>query len=61
MTCVGCEAHVNNELQKVPGVMEAKTAYEKGTSIVKFNGFKATIPQLQAAIEKTGYKVIEVK
>ncbi|MGI8600834.1 MAG: mercuric transport protein MerTP [Chitinophagaceae bacterium] len=61
MTCAGCEEHVNNELHKVPGVMDAQTAYHKGTSMVKFDSSKATVTQLKTAIENTGYNVIEVK
>lgn len=61
MTCKGCEAEVNNELHKVSGVLDAHTFYDKGLSVVKFDGSKATIQQLQIAIENTGYKVIQIK
>ncbi len=57
MSCKACEAEVNNELYKVPGVIEAQTFYNKGTSIVKFDKSKTDIPQLRSAIENTGYKV----
>lgn len=33
MTCAGCEAHVNSEITKVPGVMDAQTAYHKGAAV----------------------------
>ncbi|HEV8081486.1 MAG TPA: mercuric transport protein MerTP [Chitinophagaceae bacterium] len=57
MSCKACEAEVNNELYKVPGVIEAQTFYNKETSIVRFDKSKADILQLQSAIENTGYKV----
>lgn len=61
MSCKGCEAEVNNELYKISGVIDAQTFYEKGTSIVKFDSSKAKTQQLKAAIENTGYKVIEIR
>lgn len=57
MSCKGCEMEVNNELYKVPGVIDAKTFYDKGTSVIKFDKSKATVEQLKNAIASTGYKV----
>ena len=61
MTCAGCEAHVNSELAKVNGMVESVTSYAKRNTVVRFDGTKTTIEQLQAAIAKTGYKVIATK
>ena len=57
MSCKACETEVNNELNKVKGVIDAKTIYNKGTSAVKFYKSKASIEQLKNAIAQTGYKV----
>jgi copper chaperone CopZ len=57
MTCGSCEASVNSELAKVPGMIDANTAYAKGVSIVKFDKTKASVEQLKDAIAKTGYEV----
>lgn len=59
MTCKGCETKVNNELYKVPGVINAQTFYDKGTSIVKFDKSKTTVEHLKNAIAKTGYTVTD--
>lgn len=61
MTCKGCEAEVNHEIHKVPGVIDAQTFYHKGLSIVKFDSTKASRKQLQSAIENTSYSVIDIK
>lgn len=61
MTCKGCETEVNNELHKVAGVIDAKTFYDKGTSIVKYDKSKATVEQLKNAIAQTGYKIVDYK
>lgn len=58
MSCKACETEVNNELYKVAGVIDAKTFYDKGISIVKYDTLKVTIDQLRYAIAQTGYKVI---
>lgn len=57
MTCKACEAEVNNELYKVNGVIDAKTFYNKGQSIVQYDSTRASLEQLQKAIANTGYTV----
>ena len=61
MSCKGCETEVNNELHKLAGVIDAKTFYDKGTSIVKYDKSKATVDQLKNAIAQTGYTVTDYK
>ncbi len=48
---------MNNEVYKIIGVIDAKTFYGKGISVVRFDSSKALISQIQDAIAKTGYKV----
>lgn len=57
MTCEGCEEHVNNELSKVAGVVAYKTSYATRSSLVTFDGSKVDVKTIEAAINKTGYKV----
>lgn len=61
MTCQSCSEHVNHALDGVPGVLEHNTSYEQGTSLVKFDGSKATEKALVDAVNETGYKVTETK
>ena len=61
MTCEGCEEHVNNELSKVKGVIAYKTSYALKSSLVTFDKSKVDIKTIEAAINKTGYKVTEYK
>ena len=58
MSCKACENEINNELYKVIGVIDAKTFYDKGTTIVKYDTSKATIEQLKSTIAQTGYTVV---
>lgn len=57
MYCSGCAFAINKALSKVEGVIEYKTSYEKGNSIVKFDKSKTSVETIVEAINKTGYKV----
>ena len=57
MTCEGCEEHVNHELAKVNGVLAYKTSYANRNSVVTFDKLKVDTKTIEAAINKTGYKV----
>ncbi len=57
MTCEACEEHVNNELAKVNGVISYKTSYATQSTLVSFDNSKVDVKSIEAAINKTGYKV----
>ena len=57
MTCSGCELEVNNELSKVNGVIAYKTSYATKSSLVTFDKSKVDVKTIEAAINKTGYKI----
>jgi len=59
MTCAGCEAHVESEVNKLNGIISVKASYENANTIVEFDNTKTDLPTIQKAIEKTGYKVVE--
>jgi copper chaperone CopZ len=61
MTCVGCELEVNNELSKVGGIFAYKTSYPNRSSLVTFDKSKVDVKTIEAAINKTGYKVKDYK
>ncbi len=61
MTCEACDNHVNHAAQEVDGVIEAKADYHTGTAEVKFDRSKATEEEIVESINKTSYKVINVK
>jgi mercuric ion transport protein len=58
MSCQACEAEVNHEINKLPGIIESEVDYEKRNAIVKFDNSKTSIKDILAAISATGYKVI---
>ena len=59
MTCAGCEAHVESEVNKLDGIISVKASYENANTIVEFDKTKTDLPTIRKAIESTGYKVVE--
>jgi len=59
MTCAGCEALVESEVNKLDGIISVKASYENANTIVEFDKTKTDLPAIRKAIENTGYKVVE--
>lgn len=59
MSCQACEAEVNHEIYKLPGIIESTVSYPKKDAVVKFDMSKTTIKDISAAVDATGYKVIK--
>ena len=59
MTCAGCEAHIENEVNKLEGILEVDANYETSKAFVKFDKSRVTANEIVGAIGKTGYKIIE--
>lgn len=58
MTCNSCAEHVKFEVNKLEGIISASASYENKNAIVQFDNSKATLEQIESAINSTGYKVI---
>lgn len=61
MTCTGCEAHVNHEVNKLIGIINTTASYENGNAIVEFDQSKTDMEEIEKAISKTGYSVTAKK
>lgn len=59
MTCASCEYHIESEVKKLPGVSFVKASYEKSSATVEFDEQKVKADKIIAAINGTGYKVVE--
>lgn len=57
MTCASCEDHVNQELSKENGVLAYTTSYASRSSMVSFDYSKTSVNAIEAAINRSGYKV----
>ncbi|MFN8470933.1 MAG: heavy metal translocating P-type ATPase [Anaerolineae bacterium] len=61
MTCASCVRRVEKALTKVPGVEEASVNLATEKAHVVYDPNVATLEQLNAAVERAGYKVGEVE
>lgn len=61
MTCAGCEAHVNHEVNKLIGIVKMTVSCEDGNAIVEFDQTHIDIDEIEKAISKTGYSVTDKK
>lgn len=58
MTCAGCEAHVESEINNLDGILSVKASYENANTVVEYDKSKIDLTAIREAINKTGYKVI---
>ncbi|SMB99631.1 Heavy metal transport/detoxification protein [Hymenobacter roseosalivarius DSM 11622] len=58
MTCEACEQHVVREVQQVPGIAQVEVSYAQGTAQVSYDASRASSQQVEQAIAKTGYQVL---
>lgn len=59
MACGMCEAHVNDTLRKIPGVVRSKADHKKGEAVVESEG-EIPLETFEAALNPTGYKVLGI-
>ena len=56
MTCKFCPITIRKALQRVPGVIEAKSDYASKTAVVTFDPDKTNVSALTEATANAGYK-----
>ena len=59
MTCSGCEAQVENEVNNLSGIISVSASYDNENATVSFDKSKTTKKDIVKAINGTGYKVID--
>ncbi len=59
MTCLGCEAHIENEVNKLDGIIDVKANYKMENTVVTYDKTKVISKEIKEAILNTGYKIIE--
>jgi len=61
MTCLGCEAHVESEVNKLEGIISVKASFEKSNTVVEYDKTRTDETAIVKAINSTGYKVVLIK
>jgi copper chaperone CopZ len=56
MTCQGCAAHIQSELLKIPGVLEAKVDYEQARAVIVATSEVAET-DLRKVVDAAGYSI----
>ncbi|MCK5443213.1 MAG: mercuric transport protein MerTP [Maribacter sp.] len=59
MTCSGCEAHIESEVNKLDGILNVKADYEKTSAVVKYDDTRVDIQKIETAILSTGYQIVK--
>jgi len=59
MTCNSCAEHVNHEVNKLNGIINSSVYYQQGIGIIEFDNSKATLKEIEEAINSTGYSVTD--
>nr|WP_093406105.1 mercuric transport protein MerTP [Salegentibacter flavus] len=61
MTCAGCEAHVESEVNNLDGILSIKASYANTNTVVEYDKTKVDLTAIRKAINTTGYKVIDTE
>jgi copper ion binding protein len=61
MTCNACASHVENDVNKLSGILKVEASYKEAVAKVKFDQSKVSLSQIEAAINGTGYEVVGKK
>jgi Cu+-exporting ATPase len=61
MHCATCAITVQEALNEVPGVVDARVNFALGKATVFYDSGRATEAQLKRAVEESGYRVLEIQ
>jgi len=61
MTCTSCEEHINHSVNQLDGIINIKSSYENGNSVIEFDNSKTSIEEIKKSVNATGYSVINTK
>ena len=59
MTCTGCEEHIKHAVNELDGIINVEASYENGNASVEFDLSKVSFEDIKAAVDSTGYQVVE--
>lgn len=61
MTCESCEMSIENEVNKLPGIITVFANKENGSATVNFDNTKTSISEIENTINKLGYTITSKK
>lgn len=57
MTCTGCENTINTGVSGIPGVVEVKSTFQEGKTVVKYDTTQTDMDKIAEVINGKGYSV----
>jgi copper chaperone CopZ len=57
MTCTGCENTINTGVSEIAGVVEVKSSFQAGKTIVKYDSTQTNMDKISQVISNKGYTV----
>jgi len=57
MTCSSCEAHINHQIIKLPGIISSTASFTNGNASVAYDSTLTNEKAIEKAINQTGYTV----
>jgi len=60
MTSNGCEKTIKSSVNKLPGIHSVSASYVDSNAIIEYNVEQVSISEIKDAINKTGYKVVDL-
>lgn len=61
MSCGSCEMSIENEVNKLPGIITVAANKESESTMVKFDNTKTSISEIENTINKLGYAITSKK
>ena len=61
MVCQSCETNINNSVNKIDGVIQIKTSFKKGVSVIEFDSTKTNINDIKKVVQSKGYVIKKSK
>lgn len=59
MTCVGCEAHIESEINKLNGILLVKANHASANTVVEYDKTKTDLAAIRKSFNNAGYKIID--
>lgn len=59
MTCANCEKHVQQEVQKLSGIVDLKVSYRGENAIIVFDKTKTNKMEIEQVIKEAGYAITD--
>lgn len=61
MTCTGCENTIQENLQKIPGVISVDASHTEAQATIEVDSARFNYPDFEKAIKDAGYKPLGIK